>query len=123
MEQTLQEIIDYIQTIKELSVDEKKEFVSMMENGGDPVEVLDKVEDAIQGKIDNAFQEAGVTLDEKDPEYQAEHKKMMDEIQSAEDELNAEMNIIDNEAAKIQDDASQGIDDVKMEAIRSKMSE
>lgn len=95
----------------------------MIENGDDPIEVLEKVQDIIQDKLDDVFQGANITLDENDPEYQSKHKEMMSEIQSAEDEFNTEIDIVNKEATKIQDNASQEMDNVKVEAIKSKMAE
>jgi hypothetical protein len=123
MEQILQEAVDHIKSLENLSDDEKKAFIGMIENGEDPVDVLDKVEDAIQEKIDDIFDKAGAKLDENDPEYQAKQKEMMDGIQVAEDEFNGEMESINSEAKKIEDEASEEIDKIKIEAINLKMSE
>ncbi len=122
MDQALQEEIEYIKTMEELSDDEKNKFLSMLENGENPVEVLAKIEDILQEKIDAVFESAGITLDESDPEYQAKYQEMLAEMQAAELDFNQEMDAIKIETDHLKDVASEEIDQVKIEAIKSKIA-
>ena len=119
MTRNAQETIEYIQTIEELSDQEKKQYTDMINSGADLVDVLDQVEDALQKKINSVFEEAGVTLDENDPEYQKEHEKMLAELQSAEDEFNETMGEIETDVNKFQEETIAETDKAKIEAIRS----
>lgn len=122
MTRNTQETVEYIQAIKELSDQEKKQYVDAINNGTDLVDILDQVEDNLQEKLDGVFEEAGVTLDESDPEYQAKHKEMMNELQSAENEFNTTMSEIETDVNKFQEETIQKVDEVKMEAIRSSIA-
>ena len=94
----------------------------MLENGENPVEVLAKIEDILQEKIDAVFESAGITLDESDPEYQAKYQEMLAEMQAAELDFNQEMDAIKIETDHLKDVASEEIDQVKIEAIKSKIA-
>jgi hypothetical protein len=122
MDQDLQEEIEYIKTMEELSDDEKNKLLSMLENGENPVEVLAKIEDILQEKIDAVFESAGVTLEESNPEYQAKYQEMLAEMQAAELDFNQEMDAIKIETDHLKDVASEEIDQVKIEAIKSKIA-
>lgn len=110
MEKTNNELVKYVQKIKELEVKEKDEFITMLKNGQDPVEILDKIEDKLQEKLDGVFEEAGVELDENDPEYKAKQKEMMDEFQEAEKEFGMKMSHIAEEAEFLQKDVAKQIE-------------
>lgn len=122
MTRNAQETIVYIQTIEELSDEEKNKYIDLIKNGADLVEVLDQIEDALQAKLDGVFEEAGVTLDENDPEYQAKQKEAIEELQSAENEFNATMSEIETEVDKFQEETIQQVDEAKMEAVRSSIA-
>jgi hypothetical protein len=113
-----QKAIDHIQTLKKLSAEEKEKYTKMLEDGADPLEILNQAEDAIQAKIDETFEEAGIKLDENDPEYQAQLKEANDEISAAEKDFNDEMAAIEIKSQRIKDDAAKQIDDIKIKSLR-----
>lgn len=122
---TREELIKYINENTFLEGDSKSDYLSMLnEEGVDDSKILDVlnlIEDEIQGKIDAKFKEAGIELDENDPEYKAKHAEMMNEMQAAEDEFNVEMGKIDKEVSEVQKEASQQLDDIKAQAVRASM--
>ncbi len=122
MVRNTQETIEYIQTIEELIEEEKNNYIDMIKNGADLVEVLDQIEDTLQKKLDDVFEEAGVALDENDPEYQAKHKEMINELQSAENEFNTTMEEIETEVDNFQEETVKQVDEAKKEAVRSSIS-
>jgi hypothetical protein len=118
-----EDVLAFIETIEELSPEKKARYGEMIKKSEDPVEVLDAMEDDIQNRIRSHFKEAGIEIDQKDPQYQAACKEMMDEIQAAEKDFNDEMGDIEKEAQAIQQDASQAVDDVKLQAVRAGLEE
>jgi hypothetical protein len=118
----IEELISHIQKIEELSEEEKNYFIKQLQDGKNPEEVLDEIEDKLQKKIDNIFDSEGITVDENDPEYQAKYKEMNDEIAVAEAEFNQEMTSIEKEADQLQSDTSRELDEEKLEEVRSKLA-
>lgn len=119
----LENAISFIQTIEALTPEERARFIEMINKSEDPREVLDKIEDNLQNQISNDFKEAGVEIDQNDPEYKAAYKEMTDEIGAAEKEFTEEMSGIEKEAENIKRDATQEADDIKLQAIRSGLAE
>jgi hypothetical protein len=118
-----EDVLNFIDTIEELSPEEKARYGDMIKKSEDPVEVLDAMEEDIQNRIRSHFKEAGIEIDRKDPQYQEACKEMLDEIQAAEKDFNDEMGDIEKEAQAIQKNASQAVDDVKLQAVRSGLKE
>lgn len=118
----LEEIIAHIQKIGELSEEEKNRFIKQLQEGKDPEEVLDEIEDKLQEKIDDIFDEEGIVLDENDPGYKAKFKEIETEIKSAEAEFNQIMSDIEKESNQLQGDTSKEIDEAKLEEIRAKLA-
>jgi hypothetical protein len=116
-----QKTIDYINTIMELGSEEKNEFLKRVQDGDDIATTLDDIENKLQDKMDVIFTEAGVELDEKDPEYAQKHKEMMDEIQVAGDEFNVEMENIQKEAEELRVNTGNEIDQLKIEDLQNKL--
>jgi hypothetical protein len=122
MEKGMQEAMDYIKTISELGEEEKNQFIAMIQNGENPLEVLDKVEDKLQDKLDDVFKGEGIELDENDPEYQAKNKEMTDEIKAAEDEFDKTMDDIQKESDQIQEETLREADDIKAQALKDQLT-
>jgi len=95
------ELVKFINSREELSVDD-----------------LAWIEDQLQGVIDDAFDKAGVKLDEDDPHYQAAEKKMEKEIEAAEKEFTKEMEDINKQGNAIQKNAIGTLDDMNAQALR-----
>ncbi len=118
----MEDLTAYIQGNEELNEEEKSHFLKQLQDGKDPEEVMDEIEDKLQGKIEDIFISQGVGADENDPEYQVKKKEMEDQIASAEAEFNQTMSEIEKETDQVYVDTSKEIDEVKLEEVRSKIS-
>lgn len=81
------------------------------------------VKSQIQLSIDKMFDKADIKLDEDDPEYQAQFKKMTDSIDSAEAEFKNGMEELEKEAKDLQNNAMKQIDDAQIQMIQNKISQ
>lgn len=115
------DIINFINGLDKLDQKEKEKYIAMINEGQDPEEVLDKLEDALQIEILRDFQKAGIDIT-KNPEFQTAYKEMADEIKSAEAEYETSMSEAEKETDKIEGEGAQKIDNLKIEAIRSNIS-
>lgn len=122
-QETKQETIKIIEDLKGISEEEKSQFIEMVNNGENPSDVLDKLERYLQEEIQDSIEEAGITIDQNDPEYQVAFKKMIGQIAAAETTYNKEMSAIEEEAQKIQDEAVTQIDNAKIKAIQDSLSQ
>jgi hypothetical protein len=120
--ENLEKLIANILGIEDLSEEEKNGFIKQLQDGKDPEEVLDDVENKLQEKIDEIFDAEGVTLDENDPEYKAKFKEMATEIKSAEADFNETMGVIEKESSQLQNGFSKELDEVKLEEVRAKLA-
>jgi hypothetical protein len=117
-----QEIIKDINEIEELTEEEKNEFIKMAQNGEDPREIYDAIQDKLQKKLDTDFDKAGIELDENDPEYKAEYQKMVEGMESAKKEFDGEMEQIDTEANQVQAEAQEETDKLKIQEIQDSIN-
>ena len=117
-----QELIEYIQAIEEFTEEEKNTYIDMIKNGQDSAEIFDMIEDALQEKLDRVFNEGGAKIDENDPEYQAKHQEMMNDLKAAEDEFDTAVAKIEEESNEVEKKSMQEIDDLKIEEIRSHLA-
>lgn len=122
MENGIQEAKDYIKTISELSEEEKEQFLAMIESGENPADVLDKIEEKLQEKLNDVFKEEGIELDENDPAVQARNNEMLSEVKAAEDEFNKTMDEIEKESDQIQEEALAEADKIKADNLKSKLA-
>lgn len=123
MDVTLQEAISYIEKIDELDDAEKSKFIEMVRSGENPADVLERIEDNLEGKLEQVFREEGVEIDPKDPEFKAAEKEMSDEIKAAEDEFTKEMESIETQSHDIHEESVKQSDDLKIQALKDKLSE
>jgi hypothetical protein len=108
---------DLVQKVTAYDIDEESKAAIIATIPGENTaevssEVMDSVADAFQACIDKKqtaidalYDEAGVTLDENDPEYKAAHEAMMAEIDAAETDFETEMTDIENETKKVVEEA------------------
>ncbi len=123
MDNSKEGIITYIRNINQLDDVEKNKLIKRLEVEDSPVAVLSEIDGLLQEKIDGAFAEAGIGLDEDSLEYQAEYKKMMDGLQRAEDVFNNEMKEIEEESEQLHKETSNKIDDIKKEEIMATLGQ
>lgn len=96
----------------------KSHWRTRIESEGLTAEVLDELRDAVQEEIDKQFAAAGVELDENDPEYQAQYKKMQDAIDAAERDYNATMDDLSQQAQALQEETGEKLDDLQAQAVK-----
>lgn len=94
----------------------------MAQNGEDPREIYDAIQDKLQKKLDTDFDKAGIELDENDPEYKAEYQKMVEGMESAKKEFDGEMEQIDTEANQVQAEAQEETDKLKIQEIQDSIN-
>jgi hypothetical protein len=115
--------IEYINSMDELSQEKKTELVAEVNAGADIVSVLDRIEGILQNEIDKTFKEAGVVLDQNDPEYLARHKEMMDEMQVAEEEFDQEMRAINEDEHSFHVEVGKKMDDLKINELNEQLND
>jgi len=102
-----------------LTAAKKKELVQFINARPElSVEDLEWIEEQLQGVIDDAFDKAGVVLNEDNPAYQKAYTKMEKEIDAAERAFAKEMKDIDAQANALQKNAVGKLDDMNAQAIR-----
>ena len=120
-QQKEQDLREYIRTIGELDDEKKNKYISMLDVGESELVVLDEIDKSLQADLDAAFLEAGVELDENDPEYVAAHQVMLAEVEDAGKEHDNEMKGIDSEIVELDASAAKEMDEVAIRAIKERM--
>lgn len=119
---TKEELTAKIKNLK-LEPDQEEFLIKKIEAAPEMTdEVVSSIREEIQKMIDGAFDAMGVTLDENDPEYQAEHQKMLTKIEAAENEFNAEMTALEKEADDLTKESSNQMDNLQMKAVQNQIN-
>lgn len=123
MENSKEKVIADIEAMEELDARTKADLIGRLNAGEIPIVILSEIDDLLQKQIDGIFNEEGITLDENSSEYKAEHQKMMDGLQEAEDVFNKEMHEIEQESEQIHKETSAQLDQIKKEEIMEKLAQ
>ncbi len=116
-----QELIQYLQNNEHFDDAFKQLWVSRIQKEGLTSEVLDQLKAAIVDEVSKTYAEMGVEEDTNDPEYQAEHKKMMDELQKIDDELESAMTSLVEEGNVVFKNAVTQMEEDQKQAVRDSM--
>ena len=120
-QQQAQDLREYIQSIGELNAEQKEKYLVMLDGGESELVILDEIDKLLQNQLDQEFREAGVSMDENDPEYIAKQNEMEEEIENAGAEYEKAMGEVEKEAAEIQASLAQEMDVVSIKALKEKM--
>lgn len=114
-------LVEYIESSAEVDPVKKAEYLEILSFPGvsksEIAEVLDGLEDGIQKKIDGAYADAGVVLDENDPEYQKQYQLMSGEIEAAEQEFGYAMEEINGDMDGIEEGTAKKLDNIKIQSV------
>ncbi|MDP1833755.1 MAG: hypothetical protein U0944_01905 [Candidatus Moranbacteria bacterium] len=114
-------IIEHIQNNPEVDQSKKEGYLQILSSPDvtkiEVNEILDELEDDIQGKVDDVYAGAGVKLDENNPEYKKQYQQMAGEIDAAAKEFSSSMDEIAGEMDGLEDKTAKEIDDIKIKSI------
>lgn len=118
---TKEELIQKIQA-SDLEESAKATWVARIEEEGVTAELIDELMDAIQEEIEKGFTKLGVG-DTESEEYKQNAKAMIDEVTAANDEFNATMDSIEEDAQQGQTELLKSVDDLQAQAIKDSVEE
>ncbi len=81
------------------------------------------IKEKIQEEIDGIFAEAGVTIDENDPEYRAQFDTMMTEIDNAEKDFQKDMEGIAQEMTELETQTAKQLDEADADAVAASIKD
>lgn len=114
----ISELKEIINNLPGLNKDVKEEYLKKLNAEGisnDRVrDILEGLRDAIQAQMDQKFKEAGIEENLNSQEYQTMLKDAESKIATIGDDFNKEMNIIEEEAVKLQTDTSKKIGEAQI---------
>lgn len=117
-----EEIIQKIGALSELDESEKAGYIAQIERGEDALTVLDRIEDALHAKLDKEFEDAGIVIDENDPEYRAAYEAYLATLDVAKREFETEMAEIARETDRIETETFSTVDAIQADAISAGIS-
>ncbi len=113
-----QQVIDHIQNHEELSDAFKQMWIARINQDGLTQDVLDDLRNALDDEIDRAYEDAGVVLDENDPEYKAAYQKMIQDLDTIQDDFEKGMNDLQVQATDTMKATVKQMEDDSVQAIR-----
>ncbi|MDD5489831.1 MAG: hypothetical protein PHP25_04090 [Candidatus Moranbacteria bacterium] len=119
----ISEIKKYLQSLTQLSNQEKQKYIDMMDKGEDFVDILDMISDGLQQKLDKVYQDAGIEIDYNDPEVKQADAEMNAELRAAAEEFNQEMGKIKKLAQDLHTETVREADESQMTALRNKLNQ
>jgi len=119
---TPQFLIDNLKNAQGLPEEDVKKWLERLQNMTElDLETFEEYKQFLQDALDKKFAEAGVELDENDPEYKAAYNEMKTEIQAATDDFAKEMDEIKKAGQALQKNASDELDQVDLQAAQDKI--
>ncbi len=100
-----QELLEYVSSAPELTA-----------------EMVREIKAKIQGKIDDTFEELGVTIDEKNPEYVQAYQTMLKQMDAADKEYDSAIEKIETHTGNDAAAAVKEIDAIDLEAAKQNVS-
>ncbi len=113
-----QELIEHLRNNENFDEAFRQAWVARLEKDGLTQDVLDELRNAVSDQIVQSYERVGVEDDENDPEYKAEHDKLMTELQKIDDELEAGLASMKEEANQVFQSAVKQMEDDSAQAIR-----
>ena len=115
---TKQEFLEHLRGSENFDESFKQMWIARIETEGLTPTVIAELRDAIGNKITETYAEVGVEEDPNDPEYIAEHQKVMTELQKIDDELEAGLASMKDEADQVFQSTVKQMEEDSAQSIR-----
>jgi len=119
---TPQFLIDNIKSVSGLPEEEVTKWIERFNSVQEvDFDLFEEYKEYLQEAMDKKFAEAGIELDENDPEYKAAYNEMKTEIKAAQDAFEKEMQEIQKAGKALQKNASDELDKIDVTAAQDKI--
>lgn len=116
---TTEELITLINE-SQIAESEKPQWVARVQAEGVNFALIEDLKAVIQASVDEGFRALGIDISDT-PEYKEREAQMVEEVKAAKAEFDATMDQIDADTKNAQIQASQKMDDLKVQAIKAGM--